>query len=161
MLLFIVLLGHNHMVDWWALGILIYEMISGGENPFKQDPDQPDRTTYENIMSHQKGNLPFPENFSASPAIVDLLNCLLDPNPDARMGSGGGFSELQNHPWFGDVLWDDIAVSDFDSAPPGPIAHIAQTKLKELMDGGVNLQLMEKNYGNGNDQSLFVRFDQF
>ena len=33
-------IGHNHGVDWWALGVLIYEMVAGyppffDENPFE------------------------------------------------------------------------------------------------------------------------------
>jgi serine/threonine protein kinase len=47
--------GHSHSVDWWALGIIIYEMLVG-KPPFYEEDEQ---KMYKNIMSKK---VTFPEN---------------------------------------------------------------------------------------------------
>jgi serine/threonine protein kinase len=51
--------GHNHGVDWWALGILIYEMLSGSP-PFY---DESTHKVYEKIL---QGRIDWPRHFDFS-----------------------------------------------------------------------------------------------
>lgn len=48
--------GHGKPVDWWCLGILIYEMLVGID-PFSDDDPM---AVYQNIL---KGKIKFPQNF--------------------------------------------------------------------------------------------------
>lgn len=88
-------LGHDAAVDWWALGVVIYEMISG-ENPFYYDGlDSMD--LYEAICEDKPE--PLKEGFSES--VVDLINKLLIKDPDKRLGSGKKRGkEILNHRFF-------------------------------------------------------------
>lgn len=81
---------HTFTVDWWALGILIYECIAGTP-PFHASTEI---EIYTNIV---KGLYSKPEN--VSPACIDIISRLLDPNPETRLGARGA-SEVLNHPWF-------------------------------------------------------------
>ncbi len=69
--------GHNQAVDWWCLGILLYEMLAG-ETPFAApEPLQ----IYQNIM---KGDIRFPAHFSES--AKSLLRHLLTADTTRRYG---------------------------------------------------------------------------
>ncbi len=52
--------GHGKPVDWWTLGILIYEMLAGID-PFNDDDPM---TIYQKIL---KGKIKFPRNFDKYP----------------------------------------------------------------------------------------------
>ena len=67
-------------VDWWAVGILIYEMIIG-KTPFFS----PNRKT--TMLSIREKPLRFPPEINYSPAVKHLISKLLDRNPDPRLGS--------------------------------------------------------------------------
>ncbi|KIK65442.1 hypothetical protein GYMLUDRAFT_38905 [Collybiopsis luxurians FD-317 M1] len=90
--------GHTAAVDWWTLGILIYEMIYA-TTPFKGET----RTdTFSNIRM-------LPVHFRDSPKVSaagkDCITRLLDKNESARLGSRSGASEVKQHKWFGKVNW--------------------------------------------------------
>ncbi|KAI9510421.1 Pkinase-domain-containing protein [Russula earlei] len=90
--------GHTSAVDWWTLGILIYEMIYA-TTPFKGR----ERTdTFNNIIG-----LPvhFKESPKVSPAGKDIMYRLLDKEEVSRLGSKTGASEVKQHKWFGKVNW--------------------------------------------------------
>ena len=85
-------IGHNKAVDWWTLGILIYEMISSYPPFYDDDPMQ----TYTRIMH---GSIDYPRHFSKN--VVDLIKRLLQPKPTKRIGViKGGVDNIKNHPWF-------------------------------------------------------------
>lgn len=89
--------GHNHAVDWWSIGILIYEMIVGFP-PFYHSNQQ---TMYELI---EKFPVKFPDpvkhKIPMSEEIKDLLSKLLEKDPKDRIGTEGGVDEIIAHPWF-------------------------------------------------------------
>lgn len=97
--------GHNKSVDYWALGVLIYELLVGG-TPFA-DPAQP--KIFEKII-HSARFLRFPRNFN--PAAEDIVRKLLEPNPGLRLGTlKGAVKDIMSHPFFsgpGGIDWDAL-----------------------------------------------------
>lgn len=92
--------GHGKGVDWWTLGILIYELLAG-YTPY-EDNDQ--ATTCRKILA---GNLVFPSNFSKE--AVDLITRLLEPKPSKRLGClKGGASLIKRHRFFAKVDWSKL-----------------------------------------------------
>jgi len=90
--------GHTSAVDWWTLGILIYEMIYA-TTPFK---GRERSDTFNNIIG-------FPVHFrelpKISPAGKDVISRLLDKEENARLGSKTGASEVKQHKWFSKINW--------------------------------------------------------
>lgn len=89
--------GYNKTVDWWTLGILLYEMLTGLP-PFY---DQETNEMYRKILSHP---LTFPAGHVVPPAAKDLLTKLLNRNPDERLGAKGS-AEIKAHPFFDGIDW--------------------------------------------------------
>eukprot|EP00736_Rhodelphis_marinus_P006263 Rmarinus@m.8570 len=91
--------GHSFPVDWWALGILIHEMITGCPPFMADDP----MNTYRKIMSHSPKPV-FRQMYSAD--AKDLVSRLLNPNPAQRLGSlRNGVEDIKSHPWFRTIDW--------------------------------------------------------
>jgi CRP-like cAMP-binding protein len=87
--------GHGNAVDHWALGVVIYEMISG-DNPFYFDGIS-ELQLLEDITSANPE--PLREEYSAE--AKDLTTKLLVKDPSKRMGSlAKGGKEITVHPWF-------------------------------------------------------------
>ncbi|CAF2423841.1 unnamed protein product [Rotaria sp. Silwood2] len=92
--------GHHKASDWWALGILIYEMLAGYP-PF-YDADQ--FATYQKILS---GKIEFPRHFDY--AAKQVLRKLLNTDQSQRLGSAkNGGDEIKHEQWFVSVSWTDL-----------------------------------------------------
>ncbi|KAI1922749.1 cytochrome c oxidase subunit 1 [Ophidiomyces ophidiicola] len=92
--------GHGLAVDWWALGILIYEFLAG-QPPF-WDPNP--MRIYEQIVD---GALRFPHHMSA--AARDIIGALCKTSPSERLGHiSGGTQRVKDHPFFRGINWDDL-----------------------------------------------------
>lgn len=76
-------MGYNEMVDWWALGVMIYEMIIGYA-PFSSDSNE---ETYYKIENHDD-YLYFPPEVEMSYEVIDLISRLLS-HQDIRLGKNG------------------------------------------------------------------------
>ncbi|KAI8657977.1 hypothetical protein NCS57_01177900 [Fusarium keratoplasticum] len=87
--------GYNKTVDWWTLGVLLYEMLTGLP-PFY---DENTNEMYRKILSE-------PLHFSdvVPPAAKDLLTKLLNRNPEERLGANGS-AEIKAHPFFHAIDW--------------------------------------------------------
>ncbi|RDW91007.1 protein kinase-like protein [Coleophoma crateriformis] len=89
--------GYTKTVDWWTLGVLLYEMLTGLP-PFY---DENTNEMYRKILSEP---LHFPGPEVVPPAAKDLLTKLLDRKPDQRLGAQGA-SEIKAHPFFHSIDW--------------------------------------------------------
>ncbi|XP_065866773.1 phototropin-1 isoform X2 [Euphorbia lathyris] len=90
--------GHTSAVDWWALGILLYEMLYG-YTPFRGKTRQ---KTFSNIL-HK--DLKFPGSRQVSLQGKQLMYRLLHRDPKNRLGSREGANEIKRHPFFKGVNW--------------------------------------------------------
>lgn len=102
--------GHSYPVDLWGMGVLLYE-LTVGSHPFSSHTEV---ATYSKISSFgTKANpaLKFPDHFPAE--TKSLINQLLVPTPEARLGSAGhaGFVALKKHAFFkGFPHWEGITL---------------------------------------------------
>ena len=104
--------GVNQACDWWALGVLLYEMISGFP-PFT-DNDGQEMKTFAKIL---KGQLEFRSGSYFSPNTRSLITGLLQVKVTSRLGySKGGAEDLIAHPWFAHFDWDALVNLTLD--PP-------------------------------------------
>ncbi|XP_021365871.1 cAMP-dependent protein kinase catalytic subunit alpha isoform X5 [Mizuhopecten yessoensis] len=89
--------GYNKAVDWWALGVLVYEMAAGYPPFFADQPIQ----IYEKIVS---GKVRFPSHFSSD--LKDLLRNLLQVDLTKRYGNlKNAVNDIKNHRWFQSTDW--------------------------------------------------------
>nr|XP_053600131.1 cAMP-dependent protein kinase catalytic subunit alpha-like [Plodia interpunctella] len=92
--------GYTMAVDWWALGVLIYEMVAGYPPFYNSDPIK----LYEKILT---GNFKTPENMS--PQCRSLVKCFLEVESSKRIGSlKAGVYDIKSHSWFKETEWDSI-----------------------------------------------------
>ncbi|KAI9670432.1 MAG: serine/threonine protein kinase, AGC [Trizodia sp. TS-e1964] len=93
--------GHTSAVDWWTLGILIYEMLYG-TTPFK---GKNRNATFANIL---RDEVPFSEHSNApqvSNLCKSLIRKLLIKEEARRLGSRAGASDVKGHPFFRTTQW--------------------------------------------------------
>lgn len=104
--------GHDFGVDFWALGILIYE-LSCGDAPFY---DENATKTYEKILEL---NIKYPKNFSKTlkSVIADFLQIKSDQrlgmigrNEKDKNGRNKGFLKITKHKWFKHFKWNKFIV---------------------------------------------------
>jgi protein kinase A len=96
---------YNKSVDWYALGVLIYEMLAGVP-PFHQaeQPANPLRL-YEDIMRGPSA-LRWP---SFHPFATDLITKLMEGEPSRRFGNlKNGAGDVFTHAWFREVDWSKL-----------------------------------------------------
>jgi serine/threonine protein kinase len=92
--------GHGKPVDWWTLGIIIYEMLAGID-PFSDDDPM---AIYQKIL---KGKVRFPRNFDSS--AKSLVKHLLVADLSKRFGNlRGGVNDIKSHRWFTGLDWSSL-----------------------------------------------------
>jgi serine/threonine protein kinase len=125
-------LGHSFTVDWWAVGVLVFEMLTGCP-PFNADSAH---AVFARILD---GRIPWPgcsgerdgdcdagddgdaeededDDVDIPPEARDLIERLLDANPKKRLGAGGA-DELKSHAFFNGVDWDELLEHDGPFVP--------------------------------------------
>jgi len=132
--------GHNRCVDFWALGVTVYEMVTG-ENPFFFEGM--DQVSLYHTICHEK-YFALPEDESEE--FVDFVDSLLKKDPIERLGMlQGGVMDILQHRWFDGIELAQIQTKSFP-APWKP------TEL--ILDGFENLRLKEKEHVQNNDSSF-------
>ncbi|KAM0270435.1 hypothetical protein ACHAQH_009439 [Verticillium albo-atrum] len=100
--------GYQKTVDWWTLGVLLYEMLTGLP-PFY---DENTNEMYRKILSEP---LHFPGHDIVPPAAKDLLIKLLNRKPEERLGANGS-AEIKAHPFFHAIDWRKLLQRKYEPA---------------------------------------------
>ena len=93
--------GYTKMVDFWSLGVLVFEMCCGWSPFYAEDTQQ----MYKNIAF---GKVRFPRD-ALSAEGRNFVKGLLNRNPKHRLGANRDAQELIEHPFFADVDWKALA----------------------------------------------------
>ncbi|XP_031108100.1 serine/threonine-protein kinase AtPK2/AtPK19-like isoform X2 [Ipomoea triloba] len=92
--------GHNKAADWWSVGVLLFEMLTG-KSPFYGG----NRHKVQQKIVKDKIKLPGYLSREAH----SLLKGLLQKDPSKRLGSGaGGGGEIKGHKWFRFINWKKL-----------------------------------------------------
>ncbi|ERN14383.1 serine/threonine-protein kinase WAG2 [Amborella trichopoda] len=131
--------GHGAGVDWWALGVFIYELLYG-RTPFK-GPTK--KATLKNILSKP---LRWPESGEDHVsgeilAVMDLIKRLLTKDPRRRLGFEKGACEIKEHPFFRSIRWPLIR-----SIPP-PRVHLLRPHRTASAPAGNSMRMAGKLTG--------------
>ena len=120
--------SYGRSVDWWTLGILMFEMLVG-RPPFMLAATDTNDVIFDRIAHASKKDVTVP--FSVSPATQDFLYRILDADPSSRLGSSKrDVEDLKQHPFFADLNWDDVLAKNFtpdfvpDVASPQDLTNI-------------------------------------
>ncbi|XP_051895240.1 protein kinase C zeta type isoform X2 [Pristis pectinata] len=97
---------YGFSVDWWALGVLMFEMMAG-RSPFDIITDNPDMNTEDYLFQAElQKPIRIPRSLSVKAASV--LKGFLNKDPKERLGcqSQTGFTDIQTHTFFRSIDWD-------------------------------------------------------
>jgi len=102
--------GHHAAVDWWALGVCIYEMLHG-RTPFS---DVNGRIEHDEAPIDVCRRITHPDfkveyDCALSKDATSCIKRLLRRKPATRLGSGGG-CEVRAHAWFASVDWSKLTL---------------------------------------------------
>jgi serine/threonine protein kinase len=142
--------GHGFAVDWWSLGMLLYEMLTGLP-PWYSDTG--DRMKVMNDIVTSK--LVFPSG-KVSPNALSLIHGLLHKLPLKRLGSRQDFKEVSSHPYFATIDFDKLAQKRIES----PYIPLFRTPTREssIMEEFSQLQTRAtKGNLNPAEDSAFLR----
>ncbi|XP_044520955.1 ribosomal protein S6 kinase alpha-5 isoform X6 [Gracilinanus agilis] len=88
--------GHDKAVDWWSLGVLMYELLTGA-SPFTVDGEKNSQAEISRRIL--KSEPPYPQEMSA--LAKDIIQHLLVKDPKKRLGCGPrDADEIKEHPFF-------------------------------------------------------------
>ncbi|CDW74610.1 protein kinase domain containing protein [Stylonychia lemnae] len=131
--------GHGKSVDWYLLGVLLYEMLVGQPPYFCNNKEQ----LFYNI---QKGVLKLPASISHE--AKSLLISLLNRNPNKRLGAAPtDAEEIKKHPFFDGIDWDRIIRRDYEVPKPN-IRQIVQQEINPSIFEDIPLNIDGVNNNN-------------
>ncbi|XP_059497641.1 ribosomal protein S6 kinase alpha-5-like isoform X2 [Stegostoma tigrinum] len=113
--------GHGMSVDWWSLGILLFELLTGA-SPFTLEGEK--NSQGEVSRRILQADPPIPSEIS--PAGRDLIQKLLIKDPKKRLGSGPkGASEIKRHSFFRGINWEDLVAKRI----PAPFKPVIRSEM--------------------------------
>jgi tRNA A-37 threonylcarbamoyl transferase component Bud32 len=132
--------NYNKAVDWWSLGILIFEMINGLPPFYSKRED----IMYDKIISE---DIIFPDNFSND--AKDIISRFLNRNPLLRLQDP---KDIKSHPFFRNIEFDKLKRKEI--TPP----FIPNVQSPDDI-GNIDQEFLEESIGSDDDEVIPTRKD--
>lgn len=137
--------GYHCAVDWWAFGVLLYEMTTG----FPPFMHQDQMKTFEHIIS---GKVKFTNNFG--PELKDLIRNLIQVDLSRRYGNlKNGIADIKEHAYFADLDW--LQLYNLQVRPP------YKPKYKGPSDTSCFEKWEEENLKIADKEKFRIEFEDF
>jgi serine/threonine protein kinase len=139
--------GHGRAVDWWSLGALVYEMMTGLP-PFMSDGRKRDEKVITQKILRTDVHIPT----KWSEPLKSLVRGLLDKDWKTRLGSApDDGEEVKRHPFFANIDWDKLAAK----AVVPPFTPV-------LKDGAADVSNFDPKFTEQTpvDSPIFLKFDE-
>jgi serine/threonine protein kinase len=104
--------GHHHGIDWWALGVLIYEMLVGIPPFYHKNREHMFMLIKEATIKYPD---PVKHGIEVSPQAQDLINKLLIKDMGKRLGSKSDVEEVLAHPFFASVDMAELLAKNVEA----------------------------------------------
>ncbi len=142
--------GHNHAVDYWAMGVLLFEIVYG-RTPFVDFAGENDiPKLFRRICTTMYKPFTFPMNFDEKAHISTLKNALpknacrtlvqklLEPVASKRLGNlSGGTNDIKNHTYFTGTDWSALSKESYvhpeTVKPPDELLHQTRQSAQEAL----------------------------
>lgn len=95
--------GHDLNVDWWSVGVLTIELLTG-QSPFSREGEDSNQSIISDRIQNEPPNIPEMIEKNAK----DLILKLLQKSPNKRLGSINDAEDLKKHPFFKDFDWEKL-----------------------------------------------------
>lgn len=123
--------SYSSSVDWWSLGVIMFECLVGYTPFYADDPV----STCRKILRWRKClEMPTETKAQLSPECIDFMSCLL-AGPESRIGASrdgtefeNGFKRVVQHPWFRSFDWDNMHERE------GPLLPSGTREFPELLE---------------------------
>jgi len=140
--------GHAHPVDWWAYGILIFEILMGFTPFCGENMD----AIFENVL---QGDVNCPKHMDSQAR--DLIMKLLAQDPAKRLGSlKSGRRGIQRHPYFKSCDWTALRSRKAKSPHVPTVSGPDDTSMFVKYDN--NRVSVEGHHISEEEQKMFMRF---
>ncbi|KAG5679071.1 hypothetical protein PVAND_008668 [Polypedilum vanderplanki] len=106
--------GHDLNVDWWSVGVLIIELLSG-QSPFSRENEESNQQIISERIQHSAPNIPDTVGDEAR----DLILKLLEKDPKKRLGYVNDAADIKNHRFFRNIDWNILKEKSY-TAPMIP-----------------------------------------
>ena len=97
-IVFDILFRYDKMVDWWSMGVIMFECLVGYPPFYAEDPLQTCRK-----IVHYRKYFKIPHDAKLSREAVDLIHSLVCSHRRRY-----GFEQIKNHPFFKKATWEDL-----------------------------------------------------
>ncbi|KAI7827197.1 kinase-like domain-containing protein [Kickxella alabastrina] len=105
--------GYTYSVDWWSLGVVMYECIYG-KRPFRHKKSNEELKL---ALLYEEIQFPIVADVQISYDCISAMRGFLNKEPNERLGCGpGGFEAIKNHPFFSSINWTLLEAKQLD--PP-------------------------------------------
>ena len=119
--------GYNYGADWWGLGVLIYEMATGGCTPFESGTQH---RVFQKILRHRGRGLGRTPSGARglTNVTMSVISALLQPSPTHRLGCWrDGAEDIKQHEFFAGLDWDSLHAHALSAPFIPPILDAADT----------------------------------
>jgi serine/threonine protein kinase len=139
--------GHGFTSDWWAVGILIYEMLIGIP-PFYHK----NKATMYKMVIEKEPRFPNLEKhgIGVSDVVEDLIRKLLHKDPTKRLGYKSGPNEILEHPFFDDLDIDDLMEKNIEAE------HVPKINEEDKYE----LKFFDKEFTNMSAKESFINDEE-
>ncbi|XP_074603441.1 protein C kinase 53E [Brevipalpus obovatus] len=143
---------YGKSVDWWAFGVLLYEMLVG-QPPFDGEDEE---ELFAAITDH---NASYPKSLSKE--AKDVCKGFLTKNPHKRLGCNpNGEEDIRAHPFFRRIDWEKITAREVQPPFKPKIKHRKDVSNfdKQFTSEKTDLTPTDKLFMMNLDQTEFAGF---